>query len=88
MQGYENKFYGLAGQTVKARIKKGNSDVYPWDGMEVPVRIDREYPTYLLGTVLSHRNPKGFGPSHEYPITIDKFDIYTGEMIINGGAVI
>ena len=41
MQGYENKFYGLAGQTVKARIKKGNSDVYPWEGMEVPVRIDK-----------------------------------------------
>lgn len=88
MQGYKDRHYGLTGQTVKVKLKKGNSDAYPWEGMEVPVRITAEYPTYLCGTVLPHRNPKGLGSSREYPVTISKHDIFTGEMIVNGGAIV
>ena len=81
------KEYGLTGQTVKVKLKAGTSDRYPWNGMEVPVKIVSEYPCFLLGLVLPHRNPKGWGMSAPYQITIHKHDIFIGEMIINGGAV-
>ena len=79
--------FNLTGQTIKAKLKAGHSDRYPWNGMEVPVKITGEYPTFLVGTVLPHRNPKGWGMSTPYGITIHKHDIYSGEMIINGGAI-
>jgi hypothetical protein len=81
------KFYGLTGETVKAKLRQGDSDSYPWQGIEVPVLITGEYENYLVGTVLPHHAPHGFGLSHPYPITISKHDIETGEMIINGGTI-
>ncbi|MBQ6408609.1 MAG: hypothetical protein IJJ64_11300 [Butyrivibrio sp.] len=81
------KHYGLTGQTVKVKLKKGNSEAYPWQGQAVPVLITGEYENFLSGTVLPHQAPKGFRPSKPYPITIHKHDILIGEMIINGGAV-
>ena len=34
-----------------------------------------------------HRHPGGFGISQPYRVTINKHDIFTGEMIINGGTI-
>lgn len=81
------KHYGLIGETIKVKFKKGDSDAYPWQGMTVPVRIIGEYDAFLVGEVLPHLAPNGFGLSHPYTITIDKHDIQIGEMIINGGKV-
>lgn len=82
------KEYGLTGQTVKARLKRGNSDAYPWEGLTVPVLITAEYPAFLVGTVLPHDHPGGFGKSKPYTITISKHDVAIGEMILNGGAIV
>ena len=79
--------YGLTGKTVKAKFKGGDSDAYPWQGMAVPVLITGEYDNFLVGEVLPHYAPHGFGLSHPYPITICKHDIEIGEMIINGGTI-
>lgn len=81
------KHYGLTGETVKVKLKKGDSDRYPWQGMTVPVLITGEYENFLTGQVLPHYAPGGFGLSHPYPITICKHDIQIGEMIINGGTI-
>ncbi|MBQ3406617.1 MAG: hypothetical protein IJH11_05210 [Lachnospiraceae bacterium] len=85
MYAQDERFCGLTGQRVRARLKKGNSDACPWEGMAVPVLITAEYPEFLCGTVLPHRNPRGFGPSKEYPITISKHDVRIGEMILTKG---
>ena len=82
-----NKYYGLTGQTVNMRFKKGDSDAYPWLGLTVPVEITGEYENFLVGEVLPHYAPNGFGLSIPYPITISKHDIVIGEMIINGGSI-
>ena len=87
MEGYQNKHYGLAGQTVRVKEKSTVGSPYPWGGFEVPVLITAEYPAYLMGTVMPHRNPMGLGISHPYPVTINKFDIHIGNLIVNGGAV-
>ena len=57
MEGYQNKHFGLAGQTVRVKEKSTVGSPYPWQGCEVPVLITAEYPAYLLGTVMPHRNP-------------------------------
>ena len=82
-----SKMYGLTGETVKVKFKKGDSDAYPWQGVAVPVLITGEYENFLVGMVLPHIAPHGFGLSHPYPVTIDKHDIQIGEMIINGGSI-
>ena len=87
MESYRNKHYGLVGKTVKVKDRLIKGGAYPWEGCEVPVLITAEYPSFLLGTVLPHRNPRGFGTSRPYPITIDKHEIYIGNMILNGGKV-
>ena len=81
-----NKMYGLTGQTVKARTKHETA-AYPWQGQTVPIKVTAEFPNFLVGVVLPHNAPKGFGPSKEYTVTLDKHDISTGEMILNGGAI-
>ena len=82
-----HKNYRLTGFTVDVKLKAGTSDAYPWMGATVPVKIIKEYPTFLAGIVLPHKNPRGWDTSHPYPITIDKHDVATGIMIINGGAI-
>ncbi len=83
-----NKCYGLIGETIKVRFKRGNSDAYPWQGQEVPILITGEYDSFLVGLVLPHYTPHGMGLSHPSPVTIDKHDIKIGEMILNGGAIV
>lgn len=81
------KHYGLAGQTVKVKHKNGDTDAYPWNGIAVPVLITAEYPRFLIGTVLPHYAPKGFGLSHPYGVILDKHDIHIGVIIIEGGKI-
>jgi len=50
------------------------------------VFVNGEYRKFLDCTVLPHRNIGG-GISRPYPVTIDKFDIFRGVVIINGGAI-
>ena len=87
MEGYKDKHYGLAGQTVRAKQKNATGSPLPWEGMEVEVTIVAEYPSFLIGVVTPHRHPGGFGTSRPYRVTINKHDIFIGEMIINGGAI-
>ena len=87
MKGYKNKHYGLAGQTVRAKQKSPAGSPLPWEGLEVTVRITAEYPAFLVGVVMPHLHPGGFGISHPYCVTINKHDISIGEMIINGGTI-
>lgn len=79
--------YGLTGQTVKVKHKKGSTDAYPWNGIAVPILITAEYPSFLVGTVLPHHAPKSFGLSHPYTVTLDKHDIHVGVIIIEGGPI-
>ena len=79
------KHFGLVGNTIKVKCTDKNSECYPWQGINVPVLITAEYELFLVGKVLPHHAPHGFGLSKPYPVTIDKHDIRTGEMIINGG---
>ena len=87
MEGYKDKHYGLTGETVKVKQKSTVGSPLPWEGMEVTVVIIAEYPAFLIGEVLPHRHPGGFGISQPYRVTINKHDIFTGEMIINGGTI-
>ena len=84
---YKDKHYGLTGQTVKVKLKNGDSPSFPWQGMTVPVVVVAEYETFLTCEVLPHLAPHGFGLSKPYIVTICKHDIHTGELIINGGNV-
>lgn len=76
---------GLIGQTIKAKHKNGHTDAYPWNGISVPILITEEHPNFYVGTVLPHHAPGGFGISQPYTITLDKHDIKTGVIIIEGG---
>lgn len=59
---------------------------FPWGGLEVSVYVNGEYRKFLDCTVLPRGNcEQGF--SSAYPVTIDKFDIFTGLVIINDGAI-
>ena len=99
MAFYQDKHYGLTGKTVMVRKRKAAQetagtkgkasgiDPYPWEGITVPVRVLAEYPTYLLCEVLHHIGPRGVPITDTYRITIDKHDIYTGEMVINEGRI-
>lgn len=64
----------------------GRSWKFPFEGLEVPVLVNGEYTEFLDCTVLPHR-VFGRGFSRPYPITIDKFDIFKGIVIINGGSI-
>lgn len=99
MDFYFDRHYGLTGRTVRVRKRRNASeameargkasgiDPYPWEGITVPVRVLAEYPTYLLCEVLCHIGPRGFPITDTYRITIDKHDIYKGEMVINEGRI-
>ena len=72
------------GQTVTIKLSEEAepNKAYPWEGIEVPVKIIGEYQKFFVGTVLPHRNPKGMGVSSPYNITIRKQDIEAGTLII------
>lgn len=76
---------GLKGKTIKVRHKQGHTDEYPWNGIAVPVKVTEEYPNFYVGTVLPHHALGGFGVSTPYTVTLDKHDLKTGILIIEGG---
>lgn len=80
--GYKDRHYDLKGKTVVVKLKAGNADGFPWAGMDAVVKITAEYPTYLLGIVLPHKNPKGVNTSSPYPVTIPKHRIYLKELTV------
>lgn len=80
-----HEFYGLTGKTVKVKHKHGHTDAYPWYNIAVPVLIIEEHPRFLVGTVMPHFAPGGFGKSLPYNVTLDKHDISVGVIIIEGG---
>lgn len=68
------------GKVVKARFNNTQSPT--WHDIFIPVRIEKEYPRWYLCTVLPHFNEKeGMSESKEYPMTIDKFALRTGEVV-------
>lgn len=70
------KHYGITGEVVKIKVKDATFERVPVQGLTIPVRIEAEYPKFLIGTVLPHYNPSGLGKSHEWPITIDKWKLF------------
>lgn len=77
----------LLGKTLNVRLKDEKLEqAYPWRGATVPVNLIGVYPYFLVGTVLPHRNPKGYGESHPYNITISRQDLIAKRIIITGGA--
>lgn len=82
------KYYGLKPGTKLCAKRRASSGItYPWGDIEVSVRVEAEYPTFILVTVLPHRSPKGFGMSKPYRITFHKHDIMHGDILLNGGAI-
>ena len=82
------KYYGLKpGTTLYAKRKSSLGIIYPWGDEEVPVRVEAEYPNFIVVTVLPHRSLKSFGMSEQYRTTFHKHDIMLGDIILNGGAI-
>ena len=77
----------MLGKIVHVRLEdKELSSAYPWEGAVVPVKIIGIYPRFIVGTVLPHKNPKGFRESSPYNITISNYDLKTKRIIIMEGA--
>lgn len=54
----------------------GNYPPYPDFNLNwVPAVLLAEYPTWYLFEIQPHRNPKGFGDSEPYRVTVDKFEV-------------
>lgn len=82
------KYYGLKpGTELRARSRSSSGTSYPWGDMEVPVRVEAEYPTFILVTVLPHYNLNGFSMTKPYRVTFHKHDIMHGDVLLNGGAI-
>ena len=87
MKGF--KYYGFKpGTELKARSRSAIGETFPWEGQEVPIRIEKEYPCFISATVLPHFHKGGaLGISIPYPVSIHKHDIMTGEILLNGGSI-
>ena len=73
--------YDLTGQTIKIRSKEENPEYNPWGSRQVPVKITGEYPNFLTGTVLPHKNHVTGRMSGAYPVSIHKHDIILQEIV-------
>lgn len=65
---------------LRSQIEYVHNKLYPFssEGVSVPVRVLEEYPRWYLCLVLPHKNPRGFGESIPYRITVPKYDITSG----------
>ena len=78
--------YDLVGETIDVTVTdRSLVSAYPWEKITVPVKITGEYEAFFVGTVQPHRNPGGFGISHPYTVTISKFHIRSGAVILRQG---
>lgn len=56
------------------------ADVLAWGEAYVPVRITKEFPSFFVGEVMPHKNSKGNLVGDKYTVTLDKFDIKSGNV--------
>ena len=61
---------------------KSNPDAYAFDGMYLPITIIAEYPKWWLAEVLPHKNPRGHGLSSPYRMTMYKWDVDKGFVVV------
>lgn len=83
--------YGLTGQKVIVTAKSGcdYQGTRCWaDVGDVPMKVIKEYPRYILMEVQPHMNPEGFAMSGKYRTCINKADLYTGAIRINHKRII
>ena len=79
----------LTGKKMYLRIMDGrcNADSYPfmYYDQTVPVKITGEYEKFLMAEVLEHEanTTARFGPSRPYSVTIPKFSLHTGSMVLS-----
>lgn len=87
MKGF--KHYGFKpGTELRAKSRSAVNETFPWDGQEVPIRIEKEYPCFITATVLPHFHRNGgLSTSRPYPVTLHKHDIMAGEILLNGGTI-
>ena len=76
------KTYGLTGKTVRITVRDDMFTVVPIKDMTIPVKIVAEYKKFLCGIVLPHQNPAGIYKSNPYPITIDKYKLFSKAIIM------
>lgn len=76
------KTYGLTGKTVTVTVRDDTFTVVPIQRLPIPVRIVAEYPKFLCGIVLPHQNPAGIYKSYPYPITIDKYKLFSKAIVM------
>lgn len=75
-------FYDLDGRVINISKKSlSKLDFLPM--YEIPVRVIKEYSSYILAEVLPHINERGI-KSKPYTITIHKSDLKTGDIFIDG----
>ena len=57
-----------------------NGEAYPWGSKyaKVPVRVKYDDSRFWTVTVLPHKYLGGYGISHPYDVTVDKFDFEHG----------
>ena len=69
------------GMTCKANFKT-NPDYHVFGDVFIPVKIIAEYPKWWLTEVIPHKNPHGQGISSPYKMTLNKWDVEKGFIII------
>lgn len=70
------------GQEIKIKsAKSARSEVPPWNGDTYEIRITKEYP-YLYDAILLPCNKGRYHIKYPQKISINKIDIYTGEVQI------
>lgn len=78
---------GLVGKKGVLKVHdKQVLEAYSFAPMDkVPIEVVDETPTFLVCKVLphQHKGPMSCGPSREYRITVDKFDLRVGYVSID-----
>ena len=73
----------MLGAIIHVRLEdKDLAPAFPCEGATVPVKIMGIYPKFIAGTVLPHKNTKGFRESSPYNITISNYDLITKRTVI------
>ena len=70
------------GTMLRAKFKN-NPDNYIFGNVFLPLKITAEYPNWFLCEVQPHVNPvNSWGISKPYPMTIHKFSLRSGDVVI------
>lgn len=76
------KTYDITGKTVRITVRDDTFTVVPIRDMTIPVKIVAEYKKFLCGIVQPHQNPAGIYKSTPYPLTIDKYKLFSKAIIM------